>query len=272
MGDWRNLKWMVVWSSMLLAGSAGAQTGGYPADPRGASKGAPYQYPQQSYPAQNSGYYDQQQPAPARPVAPQQPQQAQRPQQSQQSQQSQQPSGYSARPTQYQQSRPRAQTYVLAPPLLPYYEGAEPPEGYVLQSHRNHGLMIGGALTWTAAYATGLLYAAGKNFDNGTNWLAAPLIGPWGAIANREFRCKSSQNVTQKEIDKCVDGALGEVTSITFLAMLGMTQTVGVVLFFVGVGDTTEEWLRADLADVKLSPDAGPVGDSGYGFVLNGAF
>lgn len=258
MGDWRNVKWAVVWGSMLVTGSAGAQTGGYAADPRGASKGVPTQQPQQSYPAQNSGYYNQQQPA--RPVAPQQPQQPQPPQQP----------AYGAREPQYQQ--PRAQTYVLAPPLLPYYEGAEPPEGYVLQSHRNHGLMIGGGLTWTIAYGGGLLYAAGKNFDNGTGWLAAPLIGPWGAIANRDFQCKSSQNVTQKEIDKCVDGALNEVTNITFLAMLGMTQAVGVTLFFVGVGDTTEEWLRADLADVKLSPDTGPVGDSGYGFVLNGLF
>jgi len=267
MGDWRNVKWAVVWGSMLVTGSAAAQTGGYPADPRGASKGT-YQSPQQSYPAQNSGYYNQQQPAPARPVAPQPPQQPQRPQQPQQPQQP----GYGARQAQYQQPRSGAQTYVLAPPLLPYYEGAEPPEGYVLQSHRNHGLMIGGGLTWAAAYATGLFYAAGKNFDNGTSWLAAPLIGPWGAIANREFQCKSSQNVTQKEIDKCVDGALGEVTNITFLAMLGMTQAVGLTLFFVGVGDTTEEWLRADLADVKVTPDAGPVGDSGYGFILNGAF
>ena len=259
MGDWRSVKWAVVWGCMVVTGSASAQTG-YPTDPRGASKGTPYQYPQQSYPAQGS------QVPPAQPVAPQPPQQP----------------SYGARqgqPQQYQQyqqpraaSRGAAQTYVIAPPLLPYYEGAEPPEGYVLQSHRNHGLMIGGGLTWAAAYGTGLFYAMGHDFDNGTSWLAAPLIGPWGAIANRDFRCKSSQNVTQKEIDKCVDGALGEVTNITFLAMMGMVQAVGVTLFFVGVGDTTEQWLRADLANVEVGADTGPVGDSGYGLLLNGAF
>lgn len=258
MGVWRSVKWAVVSGSLLLAGSAAAQTGGYAADPRAASKGSPQPYPQQAYPPQNPGWTtNPTPPAAPRPAALEPPQ----------------PTRYGAPPqAQYQAQRPRAQTYVLAPPVLPYYEGVEPPEGYVLQSHRNHGLMIGGGLTWVAAYGAGLIYAAGKNFDNGTGWLAAPLIGPWGAISGREFRCESSQNVTQKEIDTCVDGALSEVTSITFLAMMGMVQAVGVTLFFVGVGDTTEQWLRADLAEVEVSADAGQVGDSGYGLVLNGAF
>lgn len=257
MGVWRSVKWSVACGTMVVTGSAGAQPGGYPVDPRGASKASPYQYPQQAYPTQGSGgtYYPTQ-PTAVRPVTPQPPQ----------------PTRYGAPQAPLQAQRPSAQTYVLAPPVLPYYEGVEPPEGYVLQSHRNHGLMIGGGLAWTAAYATGLVYAMGKSFDNGTSWLAAPLIGPWGAISGREFSCQSSQNVTQKEIDSCVDGALGEVTSITFLAMLGLVQAVGVTLFFAGVGDTTEQWLRADLADVEVSADAGSVGDSGYGFVLNGAF
>jgi len=253
MGVWRSVTWAVVSGSLLMSTSAGAQTGGYPADPRAASKGSSSQSPQPSYPPQ--AYYNQAQPAPAQPVPPPAPQQV----------------TYGGTQTQYQQ-RPKPQSYVLAPPILPYYEGVEPPEGYVLQSRRNYGLMIGGGLTWTAAYGTGLVYAMGKSFDNGTGWLAAPLIGPWGAIANRDFRCESSQNVTQKEIDSCVDGALNEVTSITFLAMMGMVQAVGVTLFFVGVGDTTEEWLRADLANVEVSADTGPVGDSAYGLVVNGAF
>lgn len=260
MGVWRSVRWSVAWGCIAVTGSAAAQTGGYPADPRGASKASPYPQPQPqpSYPAQNSGYnYNPAQPPAARPVAPQPPQQ---------------PTRYGAPQTQYQGQRPKAQSYVLAPPVLPYYEGVEPPEGYVLQSHRNYGLMIGGGLTWAAAYGAGLVYAMGKNFDNGTGWLAAPVIGPWGAISGRDFRCESSQSVTQKEIDTCVDGALGEVTSITFLAMMGMVQAVGVTLFFVGVGDTTDQWLRADLAEVQVSADTGPVGDAGYGFVLNGAF
>lgn len=264
MGDRGKVKWVVVWGYVMLTSSAGAQTGGYPVDPRAASKAPAYQTPQQSYPAGTSGYnYNQQPtaptpprsptPTPARPVAPPQQQ------------------GYGAR-SGYSQQQPRAQAYVLAPPLLPYYEGADPPAGYVLTSHRNHGLMIGGGLIWAAAYGTGLVYAMGKSFDNGTGWLAAPIVGPWGAISGREFKCESSQDVTQDQVDTCVDGALSEVTSITFLAMMGMVQAVGVTLFFVGVGDTTEQWLRADLDDVQVSADSGPVGDSGYGFVLNGAF
>lgn len=261
MGVWRSVKWSVAWGCIIVTSSAAAQTGGYPTDPRGASKAAPYQYPQQPYPAQNSGYgYNPVQPPAARPVAPQPPQPPQP------------PTRYGAPQPQFQQARPKAHSYVLAPPVLPYYEGAEAPEGYVLDSHRNHGLMIGGGVTWAAAYGAGLVYAMGKSFDNGTGWLAVPLIGPWGAISGRDFRCQSSQNVTQKEIDTCVDGALSEITSITFLAMMGMVQAVGATLFFVGIGDTTERWLRADLADVEVSADTGQVGDSGYGLVLSGTF
>lgn len=259
----RSVKWALVGTCLTFAGLAGAQeTGGYPqraySDPRGASKSQTYpQAPanprgspstwtsrppvQQSYPPRT---------APERPAYPSSP-------------------GYSSG---YSNQQPRAQTYVLAPPVLPHREGVETPAGYVLMTHPNHGLMIGGGLTWGGAYAAGLVYAVSNSFDNGTGWLAAPLVGPWGAISSRRFKCKSSQNVTQKEIDKCVDGALGEVTSITFLAMVGLLQAVGTTLFFVGVGDKTHEWVRADLADVKVRADARQVGDSGYGLVLDGSF
>jgi hypothetical protein len=147
----------------------------------------------------------------------------------------------------------------------------EPPAGYVLNSHRNHGLMLGGGLTWLASYAGGLVYAMGNSFDNGSGWMAAPIAGPWAAIGGRDFKCKSSGNVTQREIDSCVEGALGEVTSITLLAMLGLVQAVGATLFFVGVGDTTEQWVRADLANIEVKVDAGPIG-SGHGLLLQGRF
>jgi hypothetical protein len=132
--------------------------------------------------------------------------------------------------------------------------------------------MTGGGLTFGAAYAGGLIYGIGKSFDNGTGWLAVPLIGPWVAITSRDFKCKSGSSVSQKEIDGCVNGALNEVTSITFLAMMGIGQVVGATLFFVGVGDRTDEWVRADIADVEVSADAGTMGDAGYGLRLRGAF
>ena len=78
--------------------------------------------------------------------------------------------------------------------------------------------------------------------------------------------------MTQREIDRCVDGALNEVTSITFLAVLGLVQAVGATLFFVGVGDKHQEWLRADLAGMQLKADVGQVGDSAQGLTLAGSF
>src|SRR5687768_15113481 len=114
MGDRGIVKWVVVSGYVMATSAAGAQTGGYPADPRAASKAPAYQHPPQSYPAGTSGY-DQRLAAPTPPRPPAAP-----PQQ-----------GYTARPG-YAQQQPRAQAYVLAPPLLPYYEGADPPAGYVL--------------------------------------------------------------------------------------------------------------------------------------------
>jgi hypothetical protein len=241
-----------MFASVLAAWPASAQSGvGFgqgATDPRSASKGyqAPAANPQPPAvwgPQQATEGYRQQ--APFRPTPAYQA-----------------PQSYAARPP----------TYVLAPPVLPYREGVETPNGYVLTSHRNQGLMIGGALVWAAAYGGGLIYAASHDFDNGTSWLAAPIVGPWAAISGRDFRCDSSNSPTQKEIDKCVDGALGEVTSITFLAVMGLVQAVGATLFFVGVGDMTKEWVRADLAGLEVEADAAPVGESGYGLRLRGAF
>ena len=141
----------------------------------------------------------------------------------------------------------------------------------MLEKRRNRSLMLGGGLTFGAAYAVGLIYALNKSFDNGTGWLAVPIIGPWGAIKGREFSCKSDNNVSQEDVDKCVDSALNEVSSITFLAVAGLVQAVGATLFFVGVGDMTEEWVRADLANVEVKADVGPMSD-GYGFTLSGHF
>lgn len=264
MGDSLSMKWALTGACLTVASVAGAQgTQGYPQrapynDPRGASKSQTYPQP----PATNRGN-------PPAWTSPQT-QQSYPPQRSVQRPQYPSSQGYPASGYGYQQ--PRAQTYVLAPPVLPYREGVETPAGYVLTTHRNRGLMIGGGLTWAGAYAAGLIFAVSNGFDNGTGWLAAPVVGPWGAISGRNFKCESSQNATQKEVNKCVDGAMGEVTSITFLAMMGLLQAVGATLFFVGAGDKTHEWVRADLADVEVKADAGRVGDSAYGLVLDGSF
>jgi hypothetical protein len=131
--------------------------------------------------------------------------------------------------------------------------------------------MLGGGLTFGAAYGAGLAYALTKSFDNATGWLAVPILGPWAAIKGRSFRCKSDNNVSQKDVDDCIDGALDEVSAITFMAVTGLVQAVGATLFFVGVGDVSKEWVRADLAQVEVKADVGPVSD-GYGFKLTGRF
>jgi len=254
MGVSGNILGRVVGLALVTASTAAAQStypAGTPADPRAASMA-----PAQPAPAPAPAGYGR---APAYPAP------------------SSYPAGYGSAPAppQYQHTSPPASpgaNYILAPPVLPYREGVEPPSGYVLTSHRNGALMAAGGLSFGGSYAGGLIYAMGKSFDNGTGWLAVPILGPWAAIGKRDFKCDSSSNVDQEDIDKCVDGALGEVTSITVLAMLGILQAVGATIFFTGVADTTEEWVRADLVDVELKATPGQVGESGHGLRLEGRF
>jgi hypothetical protein len=131
--------------------------------------------------------------------------------------------------------------------------------------------MIAGGVTLAVGYLAGIGYAASQGFDNGTGWLAVPVAGPWGAIQARDFKCKSSAQVSQKDINRCVDGALGEVGAITFLAMSGLVQAVGATLFLVGAGTVDHQWVRADLAEVEVQAAPGPVG-TGYGLQISGKF
>jgi phosphate/sulfate permease len=113
------------------------------------------------------------------------------------------------------------------------------------------GLITGGIVGLGIAYAGAVGFSAVSGFDNGTAWLAAPIIGPWGAIGARDYeQCRTS---TVAEAKRCVRKAVSEVQVITFFAVDGVAQLAGGLVTLAGLLSTKEELVRSDLADVQVS-------------------
>lgn len=154
------------------------------------------------------------------------------------------------------------------PAVLPYRDGQPIPKAYRLESRANSGLIIGGTVTFLASYGSALGFGASHGFDNGLSWTFLPVVGPYGAIGARSFNCTQ----TDPRSNKCLHRAVDEVKAVTFLAIDGMVQAVGVALFFVGIGDRTKELVRVDMPVASLTPVVwGGVSDS-WGLGLTGAF
>lgn len=161
------------------------------------------------------------------------------------------------------------------PAVLPYRDGQPIPNAYRLENHANNGLVVGGGLTFLASYATVLGFAASHDFSNGLSWTFAPVVGPYGAIGARSFSCTQ----TDPRSSKCLNRAVDEVKAVTFLAVDGMIQAVGVTLLFVGLADRRKELVRIDMPVGSVTPYVwGPgrsvAGDGthGWGLGLSGTF
>lgn len=142
-----------------------------------------------------------------------------------------------------------------APPILPYRKGMPVPDGYEVVHRANSGLITGGVVGLGLSYGVALIVGASEGFENGTAWLAAPLIGPWGAIGARKYECKSATQ-TVAEAKKCVRAAVGEVQLITVIAVDGLAQLATVVIMFAGALSSHHELVRQDLVNVAVIPPA----------------
>jgi hypothetical protein len=147
---------------------------------------------------------------------------------------------------------------------MPVVDGVEPPPGYVVKTYGHTPVVVGGLVLWIASYGAGLGYAASNGFEQGSAWMVAPVVGPWAAIASRDFGCPGvTGQVSSSAVNECVGNAVSEVETITLLAVDGLFQGVGMTLFIVGLATRHDMWVRADLGPVTLAP--GPIGIGGYG-------
>ena len=123
------------------------------------------------------------------------------------------------------------------------------PEGYVVQTRANTGLIAGGLVGLGITYLTGVVIATGEDFSNGTTWALVPIVGPWGAIGARKYTCGANDIPAAK---KCVKAAVSEVRTVTFLAVDGIGQMASAVVLLAGLLSSTDELVRKDLVKVSV--------------------
>lgn len=142
--------------------------------------------------------------------------------------------------------------------------------GYRLETQRNTGVSVAGALTLGIGYLGGLGYLASADVGKGGGWLAVPVLGPWAAISVRDFGCRKGEQPSQDEINACISAALRELKTVSVLSFSGMIQVVGATLLIVGITDTDQQWVPASLPGMQI--DVGPVGHGGQGLLVRGQF
>jgi hypothetical protein len=151
---------------------------------------------------------------------------------------------------------------------LPYRDGFPIPNGYHLERRPATGLIVSGALTLGAGYIVGLGIGLDKGFDGSLGWLAVPVFGAWPAVAGREIHCTAT---TVDEAKACLDAASNEATTIALIAVDGMVQTTGFILFLAGLASGQPELVRDGFGEnVKVT--AGRRRDGGFDVGLKGRF
>jgi hypothetical protein len=151
-----------------------------------------------------------------------------------------------------------------APPLLPYREGLPVPNGYAVVDRPATGLVAAGLVGLGITYAAAVLVAASQGFENGTGLLAVPVIGPYAAIATREYDCEVD---TVSAAKSCT---ADETQIVTLMAVDGLAQTAAVLVAVAGLVSTKKELVRSDLLEVTVTP---PVSArAGWNFGVRGAF
>jgi hypothetical protein len=107
----------------------------------------------------------------------------------------------------------------LQPPVqIPYDDGQTIPSGYDLKTRSVRSLILAGSLTFGAAYVTSAIFGG---VDAPLRALLAPVVGPFVGIGTSHA------------------DAMGTL----WLALDGMAQTAGVVLFVQGMV-TSEKYLE----------------------------
>jgi hypothetical protein len=156
------------------------------------------------------------------------------------------------------------------PPILPYRHGFPVPPGYEIVKRPATGLLAGGLVGLGIAYTTGVVFAAVNGFENGTGWLAVPIVGPWGAIGSRDYETCRTRTVA--EAKACVRNAVKEVQVITFFAVDGIGQLAGGLVTLAGLVSSKEELIRSDLVEKVQVSVVPPVQGSPWAVSVSGQF
>ncbi|MFO7178789.1 MAG: hypothetical protein DIU78_008835 [Pseudomonadota bacterium] len=158
----------------------------------------------------------------------------------------------------------------FVPRVLPYRDGDPVPPGYRVETRPATGLLLTGGITLAAGYLVGLGVAQNHRFAGSMGWMAVPLVGPWGAIGGRTFQCEITGTKvssiddfddvrTAEQAEACVRRAQREATTVAALAVDGMLQAIGAVVFVAGLASSTKElvWTGATGLRISARPRSG---------------
>lgn len=129
-----------------------------------------------------------------------------------------------------------------------YTEGDPVPPGYHPDTRVRKGLVIGGSVLFGTTYLLSALVGAAVNDTGGRGtFLMLPVVGPFLQMA-------------------VTDSSTGNVV----LAIDGLAQGAGALMFILGITSPRTVLVRNDLAEVRLTPMK--VGERGSGLGLLGTF
>jgi len=126
------------------------------------------------------------------------------------------------------------------------------PPGYEIVRRPASALLAGGIVGMGISYGTALIVGATQGFDNASGWLAVPIVGPWAAIADRNYDQCNLATVTQAR--RCASKVVSEVQYITFVAVDGVFQIASSFIILAGAMSARDELLRQDLVHVNVAP------------------
>ncbi len=133
----------------------------------------------------------------------------------------------------------------------------------------NTGLMVGGLVTFGTMYGISIGYGASQNFEQGLGAVAVPLLGPWLALAQRDFSCPFDPSAAGAVA--CQQKTVDEAATLAVLSGLGIGQMVGATLTVIGILDSEALWVRADALGARFTLDALSVA-GGSGLQMRGVF
>lgn len=110
-------------------------------------------------------------------------------------------------------------------PMVRYGDEAPRP-GYHLVQSQMTGFFIASALVFGTSYLASLGIASNAKFDNGSAWLAVPIVGPFVGVTQARY-CGSFTPPTQP-------GDCASPLATEAIVALGILQVVGAALFPLG--------------------------------------
>lgn len=146
-----------------------------------------------------------------------------------------------------------ARSFATLPYRLPYREGDPVPQGYRVDESAERSLATVGGVLLGAGYLIGVAVAASD--DAGNQWMYAPVVGPFAAIATRDVVCGDMTMDPQGARDACVDRVSGEARFLSLSLASGLLQLSGATLFVIGMNQS--EQTLVPRAGAQLEPRVG---------------